>query len=126
MFEIVKADEKGRVFGWANVALTADGMQIEDLQKDLIDPADLEEAAYKFLAEYREAGAMHQKMGVATVIESCVMTAEKQTVMGIPAGNVPVGWWLGLQVTDPDVRRAVKERRLTAFSIGGSARREEV
>lgn len=126
MFEIAKADEKGRVFGWANVAMTADGQPIEDLQQDLIDPADLEEGAYRFLVEYREAGENHQRIGVATVIESCVMTMEKQQAMGIPPGVVPIGWWLGLQITDPAVRQAVKERRLTAFSIGGTARREEV
>lgn len=125
-FAITKADEQGRVFGWANVAFTADGQQVEDLQKDLIDEADLEEAAYKFMAEFQEAGEMHRRMGVAKVIESCVFTKEKQQAMGIPDGTVPVGWWLGLQITDDAVKKAVQERKLTAFSVGGQARREEV
>jgi len=125
-FKIIKSDEQGRVFGWANVAFTADGQQVEDLQKDLIDEADLEEAAYKFMAEFQTAGEMHQRMGVAKVIESCVFTKEKQAAMGIPEGTLPVGWWLGLEVTDDAVKKAVQDRKLTAFSIGGKARREEV
>lgn len=125
-FSIAKSDEQGRVFGWANVAFTADGQQVEDLQKDLIDESDLEEAAYKFMAEFQEAGEMHQRMGVAKVIESMVFTKEKQQALGIPEGTLPVGWWLGLQITDEAVKKAVKERKLAAFSIGGQARREEV
>lgn len=125
-FEIVKSDEKGRCFGWASIAFTADGQQIEDLQKDMIDEVELEEAAYRFMAEFQGAGEMHRRMGVAKVIESIVFTKEKQQALGIPEGTLPIAWWLGLEVTDPEVKKAVRERKLTAFSIGGSARREEV
>ncbi|MCK9601609.1 MAG: XkdF-like putative serine protease domain-containing protein [Sphaerochaeta sp.] len=124
---IQKADEeKGRVFGWASLAFTADGRQVEDVQKDIVDETELESAAYAFMVEFQEAGEMHQRTGVAKVIESMVFTKEKQATLGIPEGVMPVGWWLGLEVTDPEVKKAVKERKLTAFSIGGEAVREEV
>lgn len=126
-FVITKTDdEQGRVFGWANVAVAADGNPVVDLQEDIIDEVELEKAAYRFMAQYQNAGEMHQRTGVAKVIESMVFTLEKQEALGIPPGTVPVGWWLGLEIIDPSVKKAVRERTLTAFSIGGKAIREEV
>lgn len=124
--QMIKSDEQGRVFGWANVAIKADGEQVVDLQKDVIEEGELEEAAYRFMAEYQDAGVMHKQTGIGNIIESMVFTAEKQKALGIPEGVLPVGWWLGMQVTDPEVKKAVRERRLTAFSIGGVTEREEV
>lgn len=47
MFNILKADGDQRlVFGWANVSVTVDGKQVEDLEGDVIDPEELEKAAY--------------------------------------------------------------------------------
>lgn len=39
-------DDKMLAFGWANVSLTVDGETIEDYQGDIIEPEELENAAY--------------------------------------------------------------------------------
>ena len=58
---IAKADDdKMLAFGWASVALTADGEEIEDWQNDIIEPEELENAAYNFVELYREGGEMHE------------------------------------------------------------------
>ena len=64
-------------FGWANVAITANGKQIEDWQNDIIEPEELENAAYNFVELYREGGEMHERGGTAVLIESIVFTEEK-------------------------------------------------
>lgn len=124
-FNIQKVDEEKRlVFGWANVSVTVDGKLVEDLQEDMIDPDVLEAAAYKFAELYREGGEMHERTGVAVMVESVVLTAEKQAAIGIPAGTLPVGWWIGFRVTDDDVWERVKTGEYSMFSIGGTAIRE--
>ena len=57
---VMKSDDERRlVFGWANVAVRVDGEQIVDWQEDLIDPEELEKAAYEYVAEFGTAGEMH-------------------------------------------------------------------
>ena len=127
-------EEKRQVFGWANVSHEwkkddAGNLvlkQVEDSQEDLVDVEDLESMAYRFTKLYREGGEMHVKKSSATMIESMVFTIEKQQALGIPAGMVPVGWWIGFEVSDDNAWEGVKKKLYTAFSIEGSARREEV
>jgi hypothetical protein len=84
-FKIAKSDDdKMLAFGWANVSITADGELIEDYQEDIIEPEELESAAYKFAELYREGGEMHERGGAAVLIESVVFTEEKMKAMGIP------------------------------------------
>ena len=126
-FKIQKSeDDKMLAFGWANVAVTAGGEQIEDYHEDLIDPEELEQAAYKFVELYREGGEMHERGGCAVLIESMVFTKEKQSALGIAEGTLPEGWWIGFKVTDPDVWEKVKDGTYSMFSIEGEAIREEV
>lgn len=126
-FQIQKVDEEKRlVFGWANVSITVDGEPVLDLQEDMIDPETLEEAAYKFAELYRDGGEMHERTGVAVMVESAMLTEEKQAAMGIPAGTLPVGWWIGFRVLDDGVWEKVKSGEYNMFSIGGSAVRAEV
>ena len=123
-FKVTKANEdKMLAFGWANVSIDKTGNQVEDWQGDMIDPEDLEEAAYQFVKFYREGGEMHERGGVATMIESVVFTEEKMQAMGITPGTLPVGWWIGFQVTDPDVWEKVKDGTYSMFSIEGTAER---
>ena len=123
-FNIQKSnDDKMLAFGWASVAIRLDGEQIEDWQGDIIDPEDLETAAYEFVRLYREGGEMHERGGVAELVESVVFTEEKQRAMGIPEGTLPVGWWIGFQVLDPDVWEKVKDGTYTMFSIEGTGER---
>lgn len=121
-FKIQKSDDEKRLaFGWASVALSVDGSVVEDCVDDVIDPGDLEQAAYKFVELYREGGEMHERGGCAVLVESIIFTPEKIAAMGIPEGTVPVGWWIGFKVTDDDVWQKVKDGTYPMFSIEGTA-----
>ena len=128
-FSIFKTDDDKRlVFGWASIAITVDGEQLEDRQKDMIDPEDLEEAAYEYVLNFRDTGEEHistmRKKG--KLVESCVFTVEKQRAMGIPEGTLPVGWWIGFHISDDDAWERVKNGTYKMFSIEGRAVREPV
>lgn len=126
-FKIAKSDDdKYLAFGWANVAIRADGEEIEDWQEDIIEPEELENAAYQYVLLYREGGEMHERGGAAVLVESVVFTEEKMQAMGIPAGTLPIGWWIGFKVTDEDVWEKVKDGTYPMFSIEGEAERIEV
>lgn len=125
-FKIMKSDdEKMLAFGWANVSMRVDGELIEDWQEDIIEPEELESAAYEYVLLYREGGEMHERGSAAVLIESVVFTEEKMQAMGIPAGTLPVGWWIGFKVTDKDVWEKVKDGTYPMFSIEGEAERVE-
>lgn len=128
-FEIFKSDpDKRLVFGWASISYTVDGEQLEDRQKDMIDPEDLEEAVYEYVLNFRDTGEEHiptmRKKG--KLVESCVLTEEKQRAMGIPAGTLPIGWWIGFKIEDDDAWERVKNGTYRMFSIEGKANREPV
>lgn len=126
-FKIMKSDdEKMLAFGWANVSMRVDGELIEDWQGDIIEPEELENAAYEYVRLYGDGGEMHERGGVAVLIESVVFTEEKMQAMGIPAGTLPIGWWIGFKVTDEDVWQKVKDGTYPMFSIEGEAKRVEV
>jgi len=123
-FRIMKSDdEKMLAFGWASVSIRIDGEVIEDWQGDIIEPGELEDAAYEYVRLYGEGGEMHERGGVAVLVESAVFTKEKTEAMGIPPGVLPVGWWIGFKVTDPDVWEKVKDGTYPMFSIEGEAER---
>ena len=128
-FSIYKtSDDKRLVFGWASVSITVDGEQLEDHQKDLIDPEDLEEAAYEYVLNFRDTGEEHnqglRKKG--KLVESCVFTAEKQKAMGIPEGILPIAWWIGFKIEDDEAWEKVKNGTYRMFSIEGRANRVPV
>lgn len=126
-FKIAKSDDDRHLaFGWANVSMRVGGEVIEDWQSDIIEPEELENAAYNFVEFYREGGEMHERGGVAVLIESVVFTAEKMQAMGIPADTLPTGWWIGFKVLDEDVWEKVKDGTYPMFSIEGEAERVEV
>lgn len=126
MFKIAKRDDEQMLaFGWANVSIRTDGELIEDWQEDIVEPVELENAAYEFVQLYREGGEMHERGGVAVLVESVVFTEEKQRAMGIPEGTLPVGWWIGFKVLDADVWEKVKDGTYSMFSIEGEAKRVE-
>lgn len=128
-YTIMKTDDDKRlVFGWASVSITIDGEQLEDCQQDMIDPEDLEEAAYEYVLNFRDTGEEHistlRKKG--KLVESCVFTAEKQKAMGIPEGILPIGWWIGFKIEDDDAWEKVKNGTYKMFSIEGRANRVPV
>jgi cation transport regulator ChaB len=125
--EIMKSDEDQRlVFGWASVVTDLDGNAVSDYQGDIIRPEELEKAAYAFVHDVRKAGEMHQRTeGVGQLVESVVLTKEKQAAIGIPEGSVPEGWWVGFKLAQ-DVFDKVKSGEYKMFSIGGSGVRREI
>ncbi len=126
-FQIMKSDEeKMLAFGWASVSMRVNGELITDWQGDMIEPKELEDAAYEYVRLYREGGEMHERGGVAVLIESVVFTEEKMQAMGIPAGSLPVGWWIGFKVLDQEVWKKVKDGTYQMFSIEGEAERVEI
>lgn len=126
-FKIMKSDDDRRLaFGWASVSIRAGGEVIEDWQKDIVEPEELENAAYDFVELYREGGEMHERGGAAVLVESVVFTEEKMQAIGIPIGTLPVGWWIGFKVTDEDVWEKVKDGTYSMFSIEGKAERVAV
>ena len=128
-FTVYKADEdKHLVFGWASVSITVEGEPLEDRQHDLIEPGDLEDAAYEYVLNFRDTGEEHlpgyRKKG--KLVESVVFTPEKQKAMGIPEGVLPVAWWVGFKIEDEDTWQRVKNGTYRMFSIEGVASREPV
>lgn len=68
-FKIAKSDDdKHLAFGWANVAIRADGEEIEDWQEDIIEPEELE--------------TQHTSMCYSIVkAEKCTKEAELQSLL---------------------------------------------
>lgn len=112
---------KKQVFGWASVTDVKD-TELVDLQGDIISADEMEAAAYDFVLHSRTAGEMHERTGVGKLIESIVLTKEKQAALGIDLGKV--GWWIGFQVTDDDVWKKIESGEYRSFSIGGTGVRE--
>lgn len=125
-FRIRKSeDDKHLAFGWASISMDESGERMVDWQEDIIEPEELENAAYSFVRLYREGGEMHQRGGCAVLVESVVFTKDKMQKMGIPAGILPIGWWIGFLVTDEEVWEKVKNGTYSMFSIEGEAERVE-
>ena len=126
-FAVQKSDDDKRLaFGWASIAIDEAGNVLQDQQQDIIDPDELEKAAYNFVRLYREGGEMHERGGCAVLVESVVFTKEKMAAMGIKDGMLPVGWWIGFYVLDDEVWAKVKSGKYSMFSIEGTAVREPV
>lgn len=128
-FSICKTvGDKRLVFGWASIAVTVDGEQLEDRQHDLIDPEALEEAAYEYVLNFGDTGEEHiptmRKKG--KLVESFISTREKQKAMGLPEGTIPEGWWIGFKIEDEDTWERVKNGTYKMFSIEGKAERVPV
>lgn len=119
-------EDEHLVFGWLSVSEDENGNLIEDAHGDTITPDELELAAYDFVLNSRQAGEMHETIGVGTMVESIVFTQQKQEALGIPEGTLPIGWWVGFYIDDDDVWDKVKSGEYGSFSFGGYAIREEV
>jgi len=126
-FEVKKyIEDEHLAFGWASVAIRVNGEQITDWHDDMIDPEDLEQAAYNYVEESRDGGEMHLRGGVAHLVESVMLTPEKLIMMGVAPDTFPTGWWIGFRVTDQNVWEKVKDGTYKMFSIEGEALRLEV
>ena len=125
MTQIAKADpDKMQVFGFAYVALTADGTQIVDHSGEFISKAELETACYKGFGVIF-GGEDHTKAPLAKTIELAFIDHAKLAAMGAEPKDAPqAAIWIGLQLTDKALWEAVKDGK-KAFSIGGRALRAE-
>ena len=129
-FTISKTDDAERlVFGFANVSIAKDGGEVVDLQGDIIEPVELERAAYEFVLKFRASGEMHDKGdvkgSVGKLVESMVFTPEKLDALGLAKDALPCRWWVGFQL-EPEAFAKVKDGTYKMFSIQGRADREEV
>lgn len=127
-FRITKTDDSQRlVFGWASVSVQADGAPLVDLQDDMIDPAELEKAAYDFMLFSRTADEMHNGRPIGQMVESLFLSPEKRKAMGVPeGGSAPqVGWFVGFKLAD-DAYAKVKDGTYKMLSIEGGATAVEV
>lgn len=122
-FTVQKTAAENLVFGWLSIAADKNGQLVVDKQGDVIPVDELEHAAYDFVLDYRDADQMHDGQPIGKLVESVVMTPEKQAAMGLPDSSLPTGWWVGFRV-EPDVFKRVSTGELKAFSIGGAAIRE--
>lgn len=125
-FEVAKSEDSQQlIFGWASVAVRKDGTEVVDSQGDVIDPRELENAAYEFVLKFRETDEMHTDEVRGHLVESFVVTPEKLEAMGLAKNALPIGWWTGFYIEDKDVYEKARDH-YPMFSIAGVAVREEV
>ena len=123
-FQFSKSDTTGRyVRGWASV-VTAGGAVVKDHQGDIIAIDDIRKAAHKFISDARVAKAMHAGQPVGEVVESVIIDDEFAKALGV--SDERRGWWIGMQIHDPEIQEGVRKGKLRAFSIGGRGRRTPV
>jgi hypothetical protein len=127
---IAKIDEEQhQVFGFASVSEIRNQI-VKDHQGDELEEVELEKAAYDLMLSIAQepdavaGNVMHDDdQGVFKLIELMVFTKDKQAVLKI---DVPVGLWVGYQITDPAIWKQVKDGQLKMFSIEGEAERVPV
>lgn len=124
LFSIVKTDlEERMIWGWGSV-ITVKGEPVVDRQQDIIELSELKQAVYHFMDNHRVGGEMHKLLGVGTVVESLVFSAELQKALKIDLGKE--GWFVGVRVDNDATWERVKKGELRSFSLGGSAERVPV
>lgn len=125
--KIVKVDpDRNLVFGWAYVAVEKNGQRVVDASDEVIEPEELEDAAYLFNLLFRGSGVMHKGEVVGALVESLAITKEKLEHLGLPPDALPQGWWVGFYVECDEVFDGVKKGIFPMFSIQGKAIREVV
>ncbi len=121
--QILKTDDEQRlVYGWASV-ITEDGKPLVDRQSDVIEADTLVRAVNKFMEHIRVGKMMHKGDQVGQVVHSMPLTKEIGEALGVSSNRE--GWIVALKVFDDEVWSLVKSGQLTAFSIGGKAKRKE-
>ena len=123
-------DDKRQVFGWASI-VEINGEPVIDRQGDIMEPEEIEKAAYAYVQKSRKGGHQHrrteddQPFQASDMIESIVFTDEKIAKMNLPE-DFPRGWWVGYKVDDDETWGKVKSGEVTGFSIHGKGKRVEV
>lgn len=96
-----------------------------DSQGDVYDAETIRQAAYKFMESYRNIGLQHSGLinDKVKILESWIQ--REDTIIG--GQSVKAGSWLmSVRVLDQELWEAVKDGRITGFSIGGRGKRTPV
>lgn len=122
--KLTKADDSLQtVFGFASIAVLADGAPVTDAHGDQIALADLEVAAYEFIGNGGVSGEDHAGDTDGVIVESMVFTPDKLEALGLAKDALPGAWWVGVYLEDRAAYERAKTSK-TAFSIEGKAERE--
>lgn len=121
--KIIKVDEEHRIiYGWASVT-TVNGELLVDKHGDVIRTETMEKACNEFMKDVRVGKLMHQGEQVGQIVHSFPITNEIMSALDIQSDKE--GWITGYHVTDDALWQDVKTGKYTAFSIGGSATKDE-
>lgn len=94
----------------------------EDRHGDVIPKENIEEVAYKFLADYQNIDIMHTLENIGVPVESYLAPTDLTFDVDGQSKEVPQGsWMLSVKVQNEEVWQAVKRGELTGFSIYGAA-----
>jgi hypothetical protein len=106
---VFKNDEKRIVYG---PVLIPDEPDTDD---DVVTAEQIETVAHNFVEEYGNIDLMHSLNNVGKMIESYIlpMDLELENDVIVPKGS----WMLGVRVTNDDSWQAVKDGKLSGFSI---------
>lgn len=116
---VAKAAPTGEfVRGWASVA-TVNGVEVEDDDHDVVDIATLTKAAHAFISDHRHADLLHKGVKIGEIVESVIVDDDFARELGATTPNR--GWWIGMRIDSPIVRKMVTGGDLPSFSIGGKA-----
>ena len=101
-----------------------DGAPLDpDAQNDIYSVADIRRAAHEFMEKYQGLGLEHKTRltrGQAVVVQSYLALTD----MKVDGTKVREGTWLmGEIIKDAKLWKRIKDGKLTAFSIGGTAMR---
>lgn len=119
---ICKSEEVGEEHYVLGVVLEPD---TTDSQGDIYTAETIRETAYLFMEEYQNIGLQHSGLinDSVKILESWIQR-DDATIGGqsVKAGT----WMLAVRVIDDDLWQAVKDGRITGFSIGGTGRRTPI
>lgn len=128
---IVKMDdEKRQVFGWAQIA-EVNGEPVVDRQGDIVTIDEIAKAAHDFMTNSRTGGLMHRRgddgkpVQIGHAIESLIVDEPIKKALSLP-DETPVGWFLGLQVTDDQTWQDYKDGKYASLSVHGRGRRKRL
>jgi len=113
---IVKTQEERFVYG---IVLEPETV---DAQNDIYSKEEIRNVCHKFMEEFGGVGLMHRYIvsGKVKILENYVAPCD----LTIDGTRIKAGTWLmAVRIIDDGLWKAVKEGKLTGFSIGGSARR---
>jgi len=116
---VCKSEEVGEERYVLGIVLEPDTV---DSQGDIYTAETIRQTAYTFMEEYRNIGLQHGGCinDSVKILESWIQ--RESTVIG--AEMVVAGtWMLAVRVLDDDLWQAVKDGRITGFSIGGTGKR---